>query len=593
MFMKKILSIFLMLAAVISTNAQVKFSATAKKAVEVGEVFQLSFSVNSKATGFRAPRISGLQVISGPSTSTSSQYRIVNGRTSQSLTTTYNYNLRAVKEGTFTIGTAKVTVAGKNYKSNVLRIKVVKASNKSGKAATGTSADELFVRVILNKSSVYLGEPITATIKIYTKVPLLDFKDMKFPSYSGFWSQDILSPTNIALQRETYKGKLYDAAILKQTLLFPQKTGKLTIDPYELELTIKEKSGKARNFFGQIVDRYIRVDKKLKSYPNTINVKPLSGNQPTNFSGLTGKNIKLSVTTDSQEIKQDEGITLKVKISGSGNLKLIDEIPVNFPASFEKYPPKIKENISNTSAGSSGSKTFEYFFVARDPGSYTISPIEFSYFDIQLKRYKTLTSKPFTITVSKGDGRSVAGKTNSSSQSEIENLGNDIRFIKQDNLELYKKGNHYAGSWAYFLTFPFGIFLLILLLLLRRKSIKLNADTADNRTRKASKLSKKRLKVASKYLKENNTTAFYKEILQATWGYLGDKFHLPVSEITKEKITAVLSEKGIEQELVNRLNTMISTCEFAQYAPVGAEGSPEKIYNEAGQIIDAIEKSKL
>jgi len=587
--MKKTILLIAVLLSVITINAQVKFTATAKKAVEVGEAFLLSFSVNANASGFRAPNIVGLQVLSGPGTSTSTSVQIINGRRTQSLTTKYTYQVRANKVGNYSVGPAKITVKGKTYSSNKLNVKVVKASSNS--SGSKTSSSDIFVRLNLNKTSVYQGEPLTSTIKIYTKVKLVDFQDMKFPAYTGFWSQDIHSPSNVALQRETFNGKVYDVAVLKQTLLFPQKTGKLTIDSYTLDLVIQEKVGKGRNFFGQIVDRYERVEKKLRSPERTVNVKPIPGNLPDNFSGLTGSGVKFSATTDVKEITQDEGVTLKLKVSGSGNLKLLNEIELNLPASFEKYPAKVKENIKNSAVGSSGSKTFEYFFVAREPGNYRIPPIEFSYFDIKAKKIRKITSEEINIKVNKGTGESANNGTNSNSQTDVENLNTDIRFIKQNDISLSKKGSNYAGSLGYILTFPIGIGLLLLFLFLRRKKLKLSADTADNRNRKAGKVSKKRLKVAEQFLKSNDKDAFYKEISQATWGYLSHKLHIPVSELNKDKISEVFLEKEVATELSARLKTVLDTCEFAQYAPVGESGSPENIYKETGSIIDEMEKA--
>jgi len=578
--------------------SQVKFTASAEKVVQVGENFKLIFSVNDNAGGFRSPQLAGFEVLSGPNSSTSSSFQFINGQTSQSITTSYSYYLQATKEGKFKIGPAQITVDGKTYSSNSLEIEVIKGekpvvdnnnngNNNSNNA--GTSSEDLFVNVSLNKTSVYRGEHIIATIKIYTKVGLVSFNDMKFPAYTGFWSQDIKAPTQIQLERETFNGKVYDVGLIKQSILFPQKTGTLTIDPYEIELVVQEKAGKARNFWGQVVDQYQNVTKKLKSRPLQINVKPLPGDEPANFSGIVGSNFKLSVTADNQNIKTDEGITFMVNLSGNGNLNLLNEINLEIPNSFEKYPPKIKENINHSISGSSGSKSFEYFVLAREAGKFNIQPIQFVYFDIKSGQYRTLSSDAFEINVAKGSGTTtqVVDPVN---QNDIETLKNDIRYIKR-NVSFEEKGKIFAKSNLFYFLYVFSFLIFSLIIVWKRKQIKENADISKMKNKKAGKIIQRHLKTTEKFLQTDNRTAFYKEMIKGLWSYLGDKLVIEQAQLTKDKITEVLTEKKISLEVISKLKNILETCEYAQYGPVGEAGNPQKLFSDAKEIILELENS--
>jgi hypothetical protein len=529
--------------------------------------------------------------------STGSSISIVNGNMTQSVTTGYSYILRARKEGKYTLPAAQVTVSGKTYTSNAVGIEVVKGNAPSSDENNNTdangnssklSSDDLFVDVSLSKTTVYQGEHVIATIKIYTKVGLVQFEDMKFPSYTGFWTQDIQSPTQINLQRENVNGKIYEVGLLKQSILFPQKTGKLTIDPYQVQLVVQEKAGRVRNFFGQLVDQYRNVSKSLKSSSKTITVLPLPGNQPDNFSGVVGRDMKLSATVDKNKLKTDEGISLTIKLSGNGNLNLINDLNLKFPPAFEPYKPKIKENINQTTGGSSGSKTFDYFLLAREAGKFKIPPVTFSYFDTESGTYKTLSSEEFNIEVEKGSGNSEI-VTNDGAQNEVVTLKNDIRYIKKTVGNLQKTGEIFAASNLYYALYLFSLLIFAIIVILKRKSISENANVAKMRNKQAGKVSKKRLQKANQYLQTKDKTAFYKELLSAVWGYLGDKLGLGAEQMTKDKIREILAEKNIDSDTISKLTNLMDTAEYAQYGPVGEEGSPENLYSEAGQIITDLE----
>ncbi len=467
-------TLLLMISIIFSglTFSQVRFTAQSKRLVRVGETFQLEFSVNSNASGFRAPRISGFDIISGPNSSTSSSYSSINGKVTNTITNTYSYYLRARRAGKFTVPAAQITVKGKTYKSNSISIEVVAGENGNtpGNQQTGVAGEDLFVRINLSKTNVYQGEYIIATAKIYTRVDLVNFEDITFPPFTGFWNQDIKTSSNISLKREKVNGKIYDVGLLKQNILYAQKQGKLTVEPLKIKLVVRQKNGKGRDFFGRIVDRYENVRKVIQSLPVTVTVKPLPGNKPDNFSGIVGSNFKISGSISKNKINVNDGINLKLKLSGSGNLSLINELDIDLPSGFQVYPPTIKENIQNTTGGTSGYKAFDYFMQALEPGEYTIKPIEFCYFDVKSKRYKTIKTDEFKVSV-----EGVAGENGNQNgtvynpQVEVENQNSDIRYIKQNNLKLYEKNKHFVDSNIFYASYVAGLLLFFFIIFIKIK----------------------------------------------------------------------------------------------------------------------------
>jgi len=599
--MKNILSIIGILS-LLSTQVigQVTFKASANKVVEAGENFRLNFTVNAKGTNFKPPSLAGFRVLAGPSTSTSSSFQFINGKSSQTISNTFSYIIQSVKQGKYTIQEAQITVNGKIYKSNPIAIEVVKGSAQNtenltktdGTAnnETNTSKDDIFVRNNLSKTTVYLGEQIISTMKVYDRLGLLNaLNDYKFPSFTGFWSQDIKTPTNISLQRENVNGKIYRTGIIRQLILFPQQSGTLKIEPFELGCIVKVKAGKRRNFFGELVDTYTNVQKNLKSSVRTIKVLPLPANKPKSFSGAVGNDFQMQVDIDRNEIANNESLTLKVKISGTGNLKLIDKININFPGTFEVYDPKIINNINNTASGAKGNKTFEYLLIPREPGDYTIPAIKFSYFDVKSKSYKTLSGKDISIHVDKSNEMLVSNNNISISKEDIKTLGTDIRFIKQNSFELQPIDKTFFGTWKFYIFYLLSFIAFILIVFISRHKIKQNANVALMKNKKANKISKKRLKIASTYMKQNNQAKFYDEVIHALWGYLSDKLNITVSELSRNTVKETLGNHQVNEQIINDFIEVIDGCEYAKYAP-SAEGILiEQDYKKARELINNFE----
>ncbi len=590
--MKKLIYLTLFLLILSNVMAQkVSFTASAKKVVAVGEQFRLTYSVNAKPSSFSPPDLSAFNY-SGPSQSSSSNIQMINGKVSQSVNYTYTYYLQAVKAGKFTLGKAKVQVNGKSYTSNTLEIEVVKGAAPNQNAGNRQNAgqitgDDLFVRVEVNKRNVFVGEQIIAKIKIYTRVSLVGFEDSKFPNFNGFWTQEIQTPSQISLQRENVNGNIYQVGTLKEMILFPQKSGDLIIEPADITCVLRKRV-RPRSFFD---NGYRDYSKKIVSPKVKITVKQLPFNKPENFTGAVGS-YKFETSIDKNQCKTNDAITLKVKISGNGNIKLVEKPNINFPADFEVYKPKENVNVKNTKNGSVGKKTFEYVLIPRHAGDFKIPPIEFCYFAPTMKSYKTLSGQEFVISVEKGEENDNNIQYIGAGKKNIVTQDVDIRYIKISDLSLSPVGKFYAGSLSFYLVYGISSLIFVLIIVIRRKKIKENANIAGMKNKKANKISRKRLKKASLHLKNSNKEAFYVEVLGAIWGYLSDKLSIPVSELNKENVQQHLEKHAIAEQTITNLTDLIDKCEFARYAPSAVSGEMDTVFKSAENIIGTLE-SKL
>jgi len=601
--MKKhiIISILIFFGAISAFSQKVEFTANSKKVVSTGERFRVTYSVNETGDNFKAPAFDNFSVLSGPSRSVSTSIQSVNGSFSKTTTVSYSYILSANKEGTFSIPGAKITIEGKQYTSNSLSIEVVKGGNSNATASSGNSnsqqsqsskqsatakisGDDLFVRVHMSKRKAYVGEPIVATVKVYTKKELKDFSKIELPKFPGFYSQSIEEPQRISLQRENVGGKVYETAMLQKMLLFPQKIGKVKTDQAEIECVYYYRVQR-QSWFD---NGYREATKVIKSNVNTIEVLPLPKGKPASFSGAVGS-FTLSAQTDKEKAITNDPVNLKITLSGTGNIKLAELPAFDFPPDFEIYDPQIKNSIKNTTAGSKGAKTWEYLIVPRHAGTFTIPAIEFDYFDLATKTYKKTSTKPITIEVEKGEGGSSGPMVQSYTKEDVQVLGTDIKFIKTGEIELKDKPSYIFGTFAYWLLHVIPALLLTAFILFRIKQIRENSNVAKMKNRKAGKVSKKHLKVAQKYLSENKESEFYESVLKALWGYLSDKLNIPVAELNKDTIKGKLLQTSVKQDEVERFLELVNTCEFAQYAPSGSSGTKETILNDAASIIDSIE----
>ena len=597
--MKKIIIFLTILFSTFSAYAQnLNFTATAPAAVANQSQFRVTFTINGNANDFRIGEIDGFSVLMGPSTSRSQNVQIMNGKTESSVSTTFTFVLQAQKEGTFTIPAATVTVDNQRYVSNTLTVRVLpvdspdtqQQGNSQSSASQNISGVEVFVRAIPSKTTVFEQEAILLTFKLYARgVNVAGFSNMKFPEPKGFLAQEIELANDRQWTLENYNDKNYNTVILKQTLLFPQYSGELEIGSgtFETVLRVANQSSR-RGFFDDFFNTYQDVKRTINSSPVKIKVKPLPIGKPKSFANAVGTfTMKSSINTTG--LKANEPITIKVEIAGTGNLRLIKNPEIVFPASFEVYDPKIELKTKNTTSGVVGTRTIEYLAIPRHAGNFTIPAAEFSFFDLKTQTYKTLKTSVFNIKVEKGEGTTNETVTNFVSQEALKFLGSDIRHINTENLKLKPKDDFFFGSISFTLSYLIPLLLAIVLFIVFRKQAKENANIALVRTKKANKIATKRLKIAKKYLEEKEKGKFYDEVLKALWGYFSDKLNIPVARLTKDNIESELSKAGIDEALIADFNNILSTCEYAQYAPGSGSEEMEQLYNQTIEKIGELE----
>ena len=593
----------------------VQFTGSAKSPVSVGETFNLIYTVNAQASNFHGPVIQGFDVLTGPYTSTSSSIRAVNGRTSMSISYTFTYIIRASREGTFDIPGATVMVDNKQYKANTVTIKVVKSAagvqgsapggnagrnNQGGEEATSGSNNDVFIKTVVDNSNPMQGEGIIFTYKIFFKVPISQPNITKPSSFDGFWSHILKDNAKLSQYNQTIDGEVYHVAELLKVVLYPLKSGKLVIDPYELECVAqyrrqtKTKTGDPffDDFFNNSFfnESYANVEKKLKSNSLVINVRPLpTAEKPADFSGAVGT-FTFKTDLDKTKTQTNDPINLKCTITGKGNIQLIDKLNTTFPPDFETYDPKITNNVNTTGTGVSGSQTFEYLIIPRKPGKFTIKPIPFSYFDIEKKRYVTLTSPEYTINVEKGSNDNGTIAYSGPGKEDIKYIGSDIRHIKNQSLLLQRTGTFFFASPIFFLAMILPVVLFFIFIFVWKKLEIRRSDTLLMKNRKATRVAIKRLKKANIFLKEKRQEEFYIEISQALWGYLSDKFSIPLADLSMESVHEALMKKNVSDEIIKQFIQTLDNTEFARFAPGEKTMIMEKTYNEALEIITRIER---
>ena len=599
--MRKVILFFILISTVIGAWADgVSFIANAPEVVVSGDQFRLSFTISSKKVrDFRAPNIKDFEVLMGPSRST--QYQNINGVETNSIT--FTYILMAGKEGTYKIPGATIVADGNNYTSNSVEIKVLPPDQSSGSASGSSSQSsrnqansgkitdkELFMMATASKTKVYEQEAILLTYKVYTQVNLTGLNG-DIPDLKGFHTQEVELPNQKTFTLEHYNGRNYNTTIWRQLVLFPQQTGKIEIPSVTFEGTVSQRIASADPFDAFFNGgNVINIQKNLVTPKLVIDVKELPAGKPSNFSGGVGE-FTISSSINTQELKTNDAVTIKLVISGTGNMKLINTPEVAFPQDFEIYDPKVDNKFNLTRNGLSGNKVIEYLAIPRHAGTYTIPPIEFSYFDLKSQSYKTLKTDAYTLNVAKGEGNSEQVVANFISKEDLKVLGQDIRYIKTGDTNLTRKDDYFFGSMSYWMWYIIPLALFIACMVIYRKQALENANVAKVRTKKANKVATKRMKNAGKLLAEKKTEAFYDEVLKAMWGYISDKLSMPVSQLSKDNIEGKLQQHQVADELVKEFIDILNDCEFARYAPGSQDEKMDKIYSSAIEVISKMENS--
>jgi hypothetical protein len=593
-------------------SQNISFKGITEKAVVVNQQFRVNYILTTggeRGKDIRMNEVKGLDILFEPTLSgQSSSTSIINGNAFTQLTLTYTYVLMAKEEGTYTIPPATIKVGNSEYQSNELTIKVLPpdqvaaatSSNQNNReeglsqpsSSSQVENSDLFIKIHVSKSSVYENESFLVTFKLYSLVEITGFDNVKFPEFEGFIAQEIELPSNNQLSLENYNGRNYRTIVLKQTILYPQRSGKITIGSGKFDANIRMRSQRrTRSFFDDFFDTYQNVKKVLTSAPITIDVKPLPAGKPASFTGAVG-DYKMTSSISATHLKANDAVTIKLTISGSGNIKLVKNPEIVFPADFDIFDPKIDINTRVSTSGVNGSKTIEYYAIPRYAGKFTIPKAQFSYFDLKSGTYKTLSTNEYQLQVEPGEGGGENTPTvvNSANKEDIRYLGQDIRHIKTGNFSFRKK-DFIFGSLTYWLSYLIPSVLFIIFFIYFRKLVKQNANIALMRTKKANKVATQRLKTANKYLKEDLRESFYDEILKAVWGYLSDKLSIPVSFLTKDNVETELSKYGASNNLINQFREILNTAEFARFTPSQGHGAMDELYHSTVNTINKMENT--
>jgi hypothetical protein len=580
-------------------NLAQEFTASVNETtVADNERFQVSFTFSGSSINnlskFSPPSFENFMILSGPSQSTSIQ--IINGEQSASLT--YSFVIQAKTVGTFTIGAASIVQGETTFETRPIKIIVVKGKDKSREKKNDSQisydeiAKNLFIRATVDKTKAYKGEQITVVYKLYTRLSIAAQMSInKLPQYQGFWAEELETPGNITFKTEVINGKQFRVGELKKVALFPTQTGMLEVTPFELTVPIQIQKQRNKSiwddFFGDPFGRSETIEFDAKSNIVKINVQPLPEGKPNSFKGAVG-DFLFKTELSNNKTKSNEPLTLNVSVSGSGNIKLLDMPEINLPNGFEKYEPKIKEQI-NRKGRISGSKSGEYLFVPRVVGLREIPPIEFSYFNPAKKKYITISSKTFKIDIKPGDK---IATTELVGKEDIRELGSDIRFIKTSISDIEKKESYIISSTGFIVVSTLPFILALGIIGWKRRYDKLHGNVVLLRYQKAQKVAKNRLKLAKKLMDSQKHKEFYTELSSALFGYLEDKLHIPKSEFTLDRAADELRNKNVNDEFINNIKSSAEKCEFVRFAP-GAEKSTamKEMYDEIADVIINLEKN--
>lgn len=594
--------IVLFLLLVIQTfgfSQELKFSASvSRNQAAVGEQIKLTYSLNAMGNAFSAPDLSAFDLLMGPQQMFGTQN--VNGKFSQTLS--YTYYIAGKKTGKFTIGPASIRVGNGVMKSNSVEIEIVKGTSP---AASGSqqqkqqqnnssqpgNGNDLYVKAIVSKSSGVVGDQFLVTYKLYSRYSQLNYELSKAPTFNGFYTEDIALANKPNGEQENINGQNYLTAEIKKVLVFPQKSGKLEIPSIELNCVVRQRL-QAQSIWEQMMGGgYRDAEVKIKSPAVQLDVKPHdAAGKPVDFNGAVGK-LSAEITLDRAAVKAGEAVNLNISVSGRGNLKLIDPPTLNLPAELEVYDPQVKDNISVSSAGMNGSRTFEYLIIPRAGGEYNLGPLSFSWFDPEARQYKSETLQSLALKVEKGSGDPIVVNRNRASGGKTKTISEDIRFIHTAETELATE-----EPSLFFLSLPFfsltalSPIAFVAFLLIRRRDLNRRQNVGLYRMKEAGSMASKRLKKASELLAARNKDAFYEEVYRALFGYFSDKLKLPMAELNRTSIEAMLAQKNASEGLIQKVLTTLDACEFARFAP-GASDSMNDVYEQAAAIIRELEQT--
>lgn len=606
--MKKLILTITSLVWAVVAFGQSEIQVEAPNVVAADEQFNVTFIIEGEGnpTDFQWSAGSGFQVLWGPQSGRSTSIQIINGKRTKSVQSTYTYVLRPVGTGRYSIPSATAKLDGKEISSQEKSIQVAAAgaasqpSSQSSQSSGGTAAQQsqrqqtgiqdsdIFLKMELSRTKVVVGEPVIATLKLYQRVNVAGFENVSFPTFNGFWSQEVEAPTNIEFAREVVDGQIYNAALLRKFVLIPQQQGPIKIDPAEMVCLVNVRvSSAGHSIFDGFFDDYRTIRKKVSSGPATVNVSPLPSGAPASFAGGVGT-FDISARVSKDTLKTHEAASLIVTVSGKGNVSLLETPKVNFPPDMEVYDTKISDKVDRN--GLSGSKQYEFPFIPRSHGDFVIEPISYSYYDVNKGRYVTLRTEALPFTVERGNETDASGIVISSPmQKDVRNLGSDVRYISTSDPDLSRKGHFFVGSAVFFILSALMLVLAFAAWFIFRKMAARRADVVGSKNRKARKMALKRLTLAETFLKRNLYTAFYEELHKALLGFVSDKLNMPLAELSRERIAESLKSANVDAPLVDTFISILDACEFARYAPDAGNEAMAAHYEEALNAIVSID----
>ena len=588
--------------------AQTKISVEARNIVGSDEQFNVTFisEGEDRPSNFNWNPGDDFTLVWGPQRGESTSIRVINGKRSKSSQFTYTYILAPKKTGKFELPAATAKMKGETITSVQAAVEVL-ASDSSASAQSGASSGntqqtkpsgtisskDLFLKFTVSRTSAVVGQPLTAELKLYQNVDIAGFEGAKFPAFNGFWSQETAAPNNINFQREEVDGRLYNSALLRRYVLIPQQVGNLVIDPAELVCLVNVRRPSHGNsiFDSFFDDNTMTVRKRVTTPAVHVHVNPLPSGAPATFGGGVGS-FRISASLSKDQLKMHEATSLTVTVSGRGNVSLLEAPKVNFPADMDVYDTKTTENTDKTTGGTSGSKVFEYPFIPRSHGEFTIAPIEYSYYDVNAGKYETISTGPITFNVEKGDVAETQASTSQlvmPDRKSVKNLGEDIRFIRTRQPSYKFRTVFFVDSLWYWVTAALILLVAGLLWYLMKGMEARRADVVGNKNRKATKMALGRLKMAAGYLQKNLYSAFYEELHKALLGFASDKMNIGAEDLSKENIAAMLKEAGVAEDLSAQFVALLDACEFARYSPDGGNEAMNTHYNEAVKVISSID----
>lgn len=562
---------------------------TPGSAVGVGRPFVFNVEVTGTQTLERQPQAPELDFAQYLGSSTQSSVRMVNGRTSVSLTIQYRY--QALGEGSHTIPSVELVAEGGTLSTEPLQVTVTTAPPDEARAndGTGLGPNDLFITAEASKSSIRVGEPVLVEYRIWTRVDVTNFGMTSVPEPEGFWVEDVTPTGQPEVEQRMRDGVQYASAVIRRVALVPTGAGERTVEPIGMEAQVRVRGGRDpfdRFFGGSSFFGTTTVPTTVRSNPLVIDVAPLPPGAPEPFSGMVGS-LRVEAFLDRDSVEASDAVTLTVRLTGDGNLRAVPQPALGLPDDFEVFPPEVTETVGATSSGLTGTKTFEYVLIPRAPGRREIPPVRFGYYDLAAGAYRTAESAalPLTVTGTVVDGPAALRRGG------VEQLRQDIRFIRLGPLELRRTGGTLFGTPVFWMLFLLPLVAVGGALALRRHQDLLEGDVAYARGRRASRVARRRLAEARRLAPEDDARAFYAEVARALRGLVADRLNLAEAGMRTAELDEALADAGVDDATRTALRETLDRCDRQRFAPPGAgAGERSRFLEEAGGLMTALDR---